>query len=206
VEDRPSHLHGERAAADHVRRRCEREGGGQREPTLARRQSASLGGDHVQARPRVREDLPDTAVAQDAVEGGREDGGHLARRWPRGAALLVDVGVVSARQRRERIALGEAGHAPAADRGPDQVQRARAVPVPCRQELAEEEPVEAGDGEPLGAAGGARQDVDVVGLQAPRPDDAQRLGAGPQGQRRRGRGHAGIWRYIPRPWPPSPPS
>jgi hypothetical protein len=70
VEDAARELQGERAPADEVAGGGEGEGRGEHAAPRARRRAARLGGDHVQPRPRVGEDLVDPGPAEQRVEAG----------------------------------------------------------------------------------------------------------------------------------------
>jgi hypothetical protein len=76
VDDAPQ-LPGERAPADGVGRRGEPQPHGEQRAPRARREAARLGGDHVQPRPRMGEDLVDARVAEQQVEAAPEHARHL---------------------------------------------------------------------------------------------------------------------------------
>ena len=101
--------------ANDVRGRSQRKRRGNREAAIAGGESASARGDDVQAREGMTEDLVDAGVAEQLVETAQQHVRHLARVRLGRIPLLVDVGVMTARECRNRIALGQARHAPAPD-------------------------------------------------------------------------------------------
>lgn len=180
MEDVPPHLQRERLAADEVACRRQRDPAHQQQPPIARRQAAPLGGDDVEARPGMAEDLPHTVGAQDQVQRPRQHLRDFSRRGVLAVALLVDVGVMPARERRHRVALRQAGHPPAPDGRADQVKRPGAG---RRQECPEEEPVEPRQRQPLGPPGGARHDVHIFRAQPTLADEAEGVRSGAEGER-----------------------
>jgi hypothetical protein len=182
VEDPSPHLKRERSATHEIAGHRQRERCEQHRPASGRRQSAPLRRDDVHPRPRMREDLVDPARTEQQIERATENARHLRRGRPARVALLVDVRVVPTRERRHRVTLRETRHAPAADRRPDQMERA---PAWLLQELAKQVAIEPREHEPLRAAGRAGDDIDVFGAEPTVANEAQRVGPGAQRERRR---------------------
>ena len=94
------------------------------------------------------------------------------------AIALLDVAALQPLDGRGRIGHGQAGHAPAADRGADGMQR----PAAATEEFAEYEAIERGQDQPLRTAGGASQDGDAIGRKAIGANLGQGLWPGKNGE------------------------
>ncbi len=93
------------------------------------------------------------------------DRGDLGRRRTLAVVLLVHVGVLQPVQGSQRIRLRQCGHAPGADRGPDEFHACGG-----RQPLGEQQAVEWHQGETLRSARRRGDAGDVRWTQAPRLD------------------------------------
>jgi hypothetical protein len=179
VKDEPPHVQRERAARDDVPDRGERDRGLEKDAAIAGCQAAPLGGDDVDARPGMREDLVDAGGTEQHIERVGEHRGDLARRRAHGIPLIEDVCMMTARERSERIALGGTRHPPAPDGRPNEMKRT-CPRLP--QQLAEHEAVDAAEDEPLGSPRGAGDDVDIIAAQSPLANEGERRGAGAEGE------------------------